>query len=123
LGGGGEAGRGGAGSSGGGEEAGGGGAESPGGGEEAGGGGAGSWGGGEGEEVSGGVGSFVGDFSLKQTHTLPASSPTAGEASSGPKMLSKSAMEGFAVEPSASIGISVEDKMSTKHIHASGSTI
>lgn len=65
--------------------------------------------------MSGGVGFFVkgglsGDFSLKQTHLSPASSPTAGEASSGPKMLSKSTMEGFVVEPSASLGISGVDK-------------
>lgn len=41
------------------------------------------------------------DSSLKQTHVSSLSSP-AGGASSGPKMLSKSAIEGFLLEPSAS---------------------
>lgn len=54
---------------------------------------------------SGGAGSCVcsrlADSSLKQTQASPLSSP-AGGACSGPKMLSKSAMEGFLLEPSAS---------------------
>lgn len=41
------------------------------------------------------------DSSLKQTHASSLSSP-AGGASSGPKILSKSAIEGFLLEPSAS---------------------
>lgn len=91
--GGGEVGRGGAGSSGGGGDIGKGGAGDSGGGGEAGGGGAGSSGRGGWLEVS----------SLKQTHDSPVSSPAGG---SGPKMLSKSAIEGFLVEPSASVDTS-----------------
>lgn len=102
---GGETGRGGAGSSGGGGDVGKGGAGDSGGGGEAGNGGAGSSGGG-GEVGSGGAGSFgrggwLEDSSLKHTHVSLVSS-SAGGACSGPKMLSKSAIDGFLVEPSAS---------------------
>lgn len=96
--GGGEVGRGGAGSSGGGGDVGKGGAGDSGGGGDAGNGGAGSSGGG-GEAWSGGAGSFgiggcLDESSLKQTHVSPVSSGK-GWACSGPKMLSKSAIEGF----------------------------
>lgn len=108
--GGGEVGRGGAGSSIGGGEVGRGGAGSSGGGGDVGKGGAGDSGGG-GEAGNGGAGSsgnggWSEDSSLKQTHVSPVLSP-AGAASSGPKMLSKSAIEGFLVEPSASVDTSV----------------
>lgn len=89
--GGGDVGRGGAGDSGGGGEDGNGGAGSSGGGGEAGSGGAGSL----------GRGGRSWDCSLKQTHVSSASS-SAAEARSGPKILSKSAIEGFLVELSAS---------------------
>lgn len=107
--GGGDVGRGGAGSSGGGEDVGKGGAGDSGGGGEAGNGGAGSSGGG-GEVGRGGAGSFgrggrSEDSSLKQTHVSPVSSP-GGTDCSGPKMLSKSAIEGFLVELSASVDTS-----------------
>ena len=106
---GGEVGRGGVGSSGGGGDVGRGGAGDSGGGGEAGGGGAGSSGGG-GEEGSWGAGSFgrggwSGGRSLKQTHVSFVSSPAEG-ACSGPKMLSKSAIEDFRVELSASANAS-----------------
>lgn len=58
----------------------------------------------------GGVGSFGGASSLKQTQESLVSSP-AGGACSGPKRLSRSAMEGFLLERSASVeesGFSVE---------------
>lgn len=100
--GGGDVGRGGKGSSfGGGEvgrggDVGKGGAGDSGGGGEAGRGGAGS---------TGGTGGRSGDSALKQTHESPVSSP-AGGGFSGPKMLSKSAIEGFLLEPSASVDTS-----------------
>lgn len=102
---GGEIGGGGAGSSGGGGDVGKGGAGDSGGGGEAGNGGAGSSGGG-GEVGSGGAGSFgrggwSEDSSVKHTHVSLASS-SAGGACSGPKMLSKLAIEDFLVESSAS---------------------
>lgn len=107
--GGGEVGRGGTGSSFGGGEVGRGGAGSSGGCGDVGKGGAGDSGGG-GEAGSRGAGSTgrggrLADSSLKQTHVSPVSSP-AGGACSGPKMLSKSAIEGFLVEPSASVDAS-----------------
>lgn len=49
--------------------------------------------------------SCSGDSSLKQTHMSPLSSP-AGGTCSGPKMLSKSAIEGLLLEPSASVDTS-----------------
>lgn len=72
---------------------------------DSGGGGAGSSGG-DGEEGICGGGSFgaggpAGECSLKQTHLSSVSSP-AGGATSGPKMLSRSAMEGFLLESFAS---------------------
>lgn len=107
--GGGEVGRGGTGSSFGGGDVGRGGAGSSGGGGDVGKGGAGDSGGGR-EVGSGGAGSSgrggrSGDSSLKQTHVSPLSSP-AGGTCSGPKMLSKSAIEDFLVEPSASVDTS-----------------
>lgn len=62
------------------------------------------------EAGRGGVGSSSGgggrsdDSSLKQTHLSAASS--AAPSCSGPKMLSKSAIEGFRFEMSASVGAS-----------------
>lgn len=102
--GGGEVGRGGAGSSGGGGDVGKGGAGDSGGGGEAGSGGAGSSGGG-GEVGRGGAGSVgrggrTEDSSLKQTQASFVSSGPEGGCS-GPKMLSKSAIDVFLV-PSAS---------------------
>lgn len=100
--GGGEVGRGGADSSDGGKR----GASDSGGGGEVGNGGAGaSGGGGEEEEESGRAGPFGRDdpsreSSLKQTHVSPASSLVEG-ACSGPKILSKSAIEGFLLELSS----------------------
>lgn len=99
--GGGEVGRGGAGSSGGSGDVGKGGAGDSGEGGEPGKGGASSSGGG-GEEGRGGRSE---DCSLKHTHVSPALSPAEG-ASSGPKMLSKSAIDGFLVELSASVATS-----------------
>lgn len=118
--GGGEVGRGGGGSSFGGGEVGRGGAVSSDRGGDAGKGGAGdSGGGGEagnggGEDRSGRAGSFCRgswseDCSLKQTHMSPASSP-AGTGCSGPKMLSKSAIDVFLEELSASVDTSETDK-------------
>lgn len=86
----GDVGRGGAGSSGGSGDVGTGGAGDSGGGGEVGSGGAGSP----------GRGGWLGDCSLKQTHVSPLSSPPEGTCS-GPKMLSKSAIEGFLVESPA----------------------
>lgn len=107
--GGGEVGRGGSGSSFGGGEVGRGGAGSSGRGGDVGKGGAGDSGGG-GEAGRGGAGSSgrggrAADSSLKQTHESFFSSP-AGGASSGPKMLSRSAIEGFLAELSASVDTS-----------------
>lgn len=107
--GGGEVGRGGTGSSFGGREVGRGGAGSSGGSGDVGKGGAGDSGGGR-EAGSGGAGSSgrggrLEDSSLKQTHVSAVSSPAGGDCS-GPKMLSKSAIEGFLVEPSASVDTS-----------------
>lgn len=108
--GGGDVGRGGAGDSGGGGEAGGGGAGSSGGGGEEGICGAGSF----------GAGGPAGECSLKQTHLSSVSSP-AGGATSGPKMLSRSAMEGFLLESFASADaseIETRDKLNvTLFIH------
>lgn len=97
--GGGEVGRGGTGSSfGGGEVGRGGGTGSSGGGGDVGKGGAEDSGGeaGSGGAVSSGSGGRAAGSSLKQTHVSLVSSP-AGGTSSGPKMLSKSAIEGFLV--------------------------
>lgn len=107
--GGGEVGRGGKGSSFGGGDVGRGGAGFSGGSGDVGKGGAGDSGGG-GEVGSGGAGSsgrdgWSGDCSMKQTHVSPLSSPAEGTCS-GPKMLSKSAIEGFLVESSASVDTS-----------------
>lgn len=89
----------------GGSDVGSGGAGDSGGCGEDGGGGAGSAGGGgeEGICTTGSIGASgpAGESSLKQTHLSSASSPAEG-ASSGPKMLSRSAMEGFLQEPFAS---------------------
>jgi len=110
-----QVGRGGARSSGRGGDVGRGGAGDSGGGGEAGGGGAGSSGGG-GEEGRGGAGSFGrGDFSLKQTHMSLLSSLSV-EACSGPKMLSKSAIEGFLVETSVSADASETEATNSKFI-------
>lgn len=106
--GGGEVGRGGAGSSFGGGDVGRGGARSSGAGGDVGKGGAGDSGGG-GEAGSGGAGSSgrggrLEASSLKQTHWSPLSSVVGS--CSGPKILSKSAIEGFLVETSASVDTS-----------------
>lgn len=118
--GGGEVGRGGTGSTFAGGEVGSGGAGSSGGGGDVGKGGAGDSGGG-GEAGSGGAGSSGGggrsaDSSEKQTHVSSLSSP-AGGACSGPKMLSKSAIEGFLVEPSASV-VTSETQTSSDQLKA-----
>lgn len=99
---------GGAGSSAVGDDVGSGRAGDSGGGEAAGG----AAGGGEEEATGGGVDSSSGgggrtdDSSLKQTHLSAASS--AALSCSGPKMLSRSAIEGFRVETSASVDASEE---------------
>lgn len=100
-----EVGRGGAGSSGGGGDVGKGGAGDSGGGGEAGSGGAGS----------SGRGGRSADSSLKQTHLSPVSSP-AGGACSGPKMLSRSAIEGFLVEPFASVDTSEKQPVTNQRM-------
>lgn len=100
-----DVGRGGAGDSGGGGEAGGGGAGSSGGGGEEGRGGA----------TSFGTGGFSEGCSLKQIQVSLISSP-AGGACSGPKMLSKSAMDDFWAEPSASVSASATEETTDQRL-------
>lgn len=114
----GEVGRGGAGSSFGGGDVGRGGARSSGAGGVVGKGGAGDSGGG-GEAGSGGAGSSgrsgrLEASSLKQTHLSPLSSVVGS--CSGPKILSKSAIEGFLVETSASVDTSETQRPITKEV-------
>lgn len=116
--GGGEVGRGGAGSSFGGGDVGRGGARSSEGGGDVGKGGAGDSGGG-GEAGSGGAGASgrggrLEVSSLKQTHFSPLSSVV--ESCSGPKILSKSAIEGFLVETSASVDSSETQRPNAKEV-------
>lgn len=107
-----DAGRGGAGSSGGSGDAGKGGAGDSGGGGEAGCGGAGS----------SGRGRCSLDSKLKLTHESLVSSP-ADEGCSGPKMLSKSAIEGFLVGASASVDTSASSAEGGPVDGAGGGTI